>query len=117
MQKVLEFSPWNIRGHPLILKPWDRTMALNELDFSEGTYWIQVHDLPLELMTFQNAVIIGNQLGTFLGTEFDGLPVSPRKNFMRIKVLLPLRNPLIIGFNQPRPNRPPSWVHLKYERL
>jgi hypothetical protein len=90
---------------------------LNELDFSEGVYWIQVHDLPLELMTFQNAQIIGNQLGKFLCTEFDGLPASPRKNFLRIKVLLHFKNPLIIGFNLRRSNRPPSWVHLKYERL
>lgn len=76
-----------------------------------------MHDLPLELMTFQNAEIIGNQLGKFLCAESDGSSVSQRKSLLRIKVLLPLNNPLIIGFNQARTNRPPSWVQLKYERL
>lgn len=68
MQRVQELSQWNIRGHPLTLKAWDSSMSLIELDFSEGVYWIQVHDLPLDLMTSQNAEIIGNQLGKFLGT-------------------------------------------------
>jgi hypothetical protein len=117
MQKIQDLSPWNIRGHPFVLKHWDRSMAMNELDFSECVFWIQVHDLPLELMTHQNAEILRNQLGTFICTEFDGSSVSQRKNFLRIKVLLPLNNPLIIGFNQARSNRHPSWVHLKYERL
>jgi hypothetical protein len=117
LQRIQDLSPWNIRGHPLILKPWDRSMSLNELDFSEAPYWIQVHDLPLELINSQNAEIIGNQLGTFLCTEEAGSGSSQRKNFLRLKVLLPLRNPLITGFNQPRLNRHPSWVQLKYERL
>lgn len=120
MQRVLELSPWNIRGHPLILQPWEKSMSLNELDFTEGVYWVQVHDLPLELMTSQNAEIIGNHLGKCLGTEAvaaDAAGYSMRKNFLRVKVLLPLRNPLITGFNQPRENRHPAWVQLKYERL
>lgn len=117
MQRVQDLSPWNIRGHPLILKPWDTGMSLSELDFSEGIYWIQVHDLPLDLMTPQNAEIIGNHLGKFLCTETEGSTANQRKSFLRIKVLLPLSNPLITGFNQERSNRPPAWVHLKYERL
>jgi hypothetical protein len=117
MQRIQDLSPWNIRGHPLILKHWDLSMSLSELDFSEGVYWIQVHDLPPALMTKQNAVIIGNYLGQFICTESDGPFANQRKNFLRIKVLLPLRNPLITGFNQERLNRPPCWVHLKYERL
>jgi hypothetical protein len=109
--------PWNIRGHPLILKHWDKSMSLVELDFSESIYWVQVHNLPLELMTSQNAAIIGNQLGKFLGTEENGLSAPQRKDFLRIKVLLPLKNPLITGFNQERVDRHPSWIQLKYERL
>ncbi|GLT70751.1 hypothetical protein SLA2020_428110 [Shorea laevis] len=117
MLRIQDLSPWNIRGHPLILKPWNQSMTLGELDFSEGVYWIQFHDLPLELMNSKNAEILGNYLGTFLCTENEGSFASQRKGFLRIKVLLPLNNPLIIGFNQERQDRPPSWVHLKYERL
>ncbi|GLT55227.1 hypothetical protein SLA2020_283680 [Shorea laevis] len=97
MQRVQELSPWNIRGHPLILQPWDKSMSLIDLDFSNGVYWVQVHDLPLELMTTQNAEIIGNQLGSFLCSESDASGNPLRKNFLRIKVLLPLVNPSSLG--------------------
>jgi hypothetical protein len=65
----MELSPWNIRGHPLVLKHWEAGMTLNELDFSKGDYWVQVHDLPLELMNQQNAQIIGDQMGQLLESE------------------------------------------------
>jgi hypothetical protein len=111
MIRVLELSPWNIRGHPLILKYWDPGMTLSELDFSCGEYWIQVHELPLELMTSQNAEILGGQLGTLLEIE------AFRREFLRIKVLIPLHQPLVSGFLQERQGKSPTWVKLKYERL
>jgi hypothetical protein len=86
-------------------------MTLSELDFSTGEYWIQVHELPLELINSQNAEILGGQLGTLLEKE------TFRREFLRIKVLIPLLQPLVSGFYQDRQGKPPSWVQLKYERL
>jgi hypothetical protein len=111
MLHVLELSPWNIRGHPPILKYWDPSMTLSELDFANGEYWIQVHDLPLELMTSLNAEILGGQLGTLLEKE------SFWREFIRIKVLIPLLQPLVSGFLHERQCKLPTWVQLKYERL
>jgi hypothetical protein len=45
MNRVLDLSTWNIKGHPLILKHWELVMTRNELDFSTGEYWVQVHNV------------------------------------------------------------------------
>lgn len=50
-QKIQDLSPWNIKGNPLILKTWEAGSTLIEIDFSKGAYWIQVHGLPIELIT------------------------------------------------------------------
>jgi hypothetical protein len=92
-------------------------MTLNELDFSKGDYWVQVHDLPLELMNQQNAQIIGDQMGQLLESEASENLSQQRKTCLRIKVRIPLNQPLALGFYQKRHNQPPSWVQFRYERL
>jgi hypothetical protein len=54
-KKIQDLSPWNIKGNPLILKPWEAGSTLSEIDFSKGAYWVQVHGPPIELITAQNA--------------------------------------------------------------
>ena len=48
-KKIQDLSPWNIKGNPLILKPWEAGSTLSEIDFSKGAYWVQVHGPPLSL--------------------------------------------------------------------
>jgi hypothetical protein len=60
MRKVLDYTPWNVSGHPLFFKRWDPEAALEEIDFSLGAYWIQIFSLPLDHMTVANTTRIGN---------------------------------------------------------
>ncbi|XP_059440565.1 uncharacterized protein LOC132173020 [Corylus avellana] len=117
LHRVLDYSPWNIKGSPLFLKRWSAEDAIADLDFTKAAYWVQVHNLPLELMTVDNAENIGASLGELL--ELDNVDNSKpaRKGFLRFRVLLNLLNPLNPGFTYNRPPKAPLWVQYMYERL
>ena len=46
LKRVLDYSPWNIKGSPLFLKRWSAKDAIEDLDFTKAAYWVQVHNLP-----------------------------------------------------------------------
>ena len=68
----MEVGPWNIEGYPLILKMWNQNMAVEDIDFSSLPLWIQVHDLPIELLSKENAEEIGAMVGEVLEVDFTG---------------------------------------------
>ncbi|GLT69957.1 hypothetical protein SLA2020_420660 [Shorea laevis] len=41
LSRVLDQSPWNIKGAPLFLKPWKNDDTYEDVDFSTGAFWIQ----------------------------------------------------------------------------
>jgi hypothetical protein len=66
-------------------------------------YWVQVHNLPSELMTVENAKSISASLGELLVVDnADNLRPS-RKGFLRFRVLL---NLLKSSHSQPRFHSP-----------
>jgi hypothetical protein len=117
LHKVLDFSPWNIKGSPLFLKRWSTEEAIEDLDFTKAAYWVQVHNLLLELITVANAENIGASLGVLLEVDNANCSKPARKGFLRFRVLLNLLNPLIPGFTHHRPPKAPLWVQYMYERL
>jgi hypothetical protein len=49
---------------------------------------VQVHNLPLELVTFENANGIGASLGKLLTVDNEDNLKPSRKSFLRIRILL-----------------------------
>jgi hypothetical protein len=117
LHRVLDYSPWNIKGSPLFLKKWSAEEAIKDLDFTKAAYWVQVHNLPLELIIVANAKNIGASVGVLLEVDNANCSKPVRKGFFRFRVLLNLLNPLIPGFTHHRPPMDPLWVRYKYERL
>jgi hypothetical protein len=110
LNRVLEDSPWNIKGSPMFLRKWYGMDAIEDLDFTKANYWVQVHNLPLELVTIDNASSIGASLGELLCIDnVDNMKPS-RKIFLRFHVCLNLLNPLVPGFIHHRPPKAPIWV-------
>ena len=56
-------------------------------------------------------------MGQLLDSEASENLCQQRKTFLRIKVRIPLNQPLASGFSQKRHNQPPTWVQFKYERF
>jgi hypothetical protein len=117
LKRVLENSPWNIKGSPLFLKEWSSSDSIKDIDFSTGAIWVQVHNLPLEMITPENAVSIGSSLGELLEVDNADNQKPLRKSYLRLRVLIKLQCPLISGFTYHRPPKAPVWVQYRYERL
>lgn len=66
LSRVLDNSPWNINGTPLFLKYWDNASTYSNIDFSTSAFWVQVHGLPLDMISEKNAHSIGSCLGDLL---------------------------------------------------
>ncbi|GLT64073.1 hypothetical protein SLA2020_365870 [Shorea laevis] len=117
LHRILDYSPWNIKGAPLFLKYWATDATIEDFDFSKGEYWVQVHGLPLDMMTTDSATAIGASLGDLISIDNADNSKASRKSFLRLRVCINLLNPLLPGFTHHRPLKPSIWVQYKYERL
>jgi hypothetical protein len=76
-----------------------------------------MHGLPLEMITVENAISIAASLGGLVEVDnMDSLKPC-RKSFLRIRVLIPLDEPLATGFLLQRPPKKPAPISYLYERL
>ncbi|GKV39211.1 hypothetical protein SLEP1_g47017 [Rubroshorea leprosula] len=66
---VLENAPWSVGGFLFNVKRWDLRMSLAEIDFSLESYWIQVHGLDFDELTYNSAVTIGSSLEILIKAE------------------------------------------------
>ncbi|KAF3950817.1 hypothetical protein CMV_023477 [Castanea mollissima] len=116
-RRIVELGPWNIEGFPLILKQWNQNMVVEDLDFSSLPIWIQVHNLPIEYMSKENAVEIGALVGEVLDVDFTGNGEVCMSKFLRVKVEVKVDDPLQSGFYLDTSPQPDLWVQFKYERV
>jgi hypothetical protein len=115
--RVLNNSHWNINGTPLFLKPWENDETFEEVDFTKAAIWVQVHGLPLDRMNATNASIIAESLGGLVQFDNSDNLKPSRKSFLRIRVLLPLNEPLPTSFLLQRASKLPTKIRYQYERL
>lgn len=115
--RILEKAPWNILGQVLILKQWNPQISVHEIDFTHAPYWIQIHGMPLEFFSKQNAAHTGSKIGEVIDVEDPFHGTTIKRSFLRVRVLLNTKNPLPAGFWIPRLHFPKIWVQLRYEKL
>ncbi|KAI9128846.1 hypothetical protein K1719_000329 [Acacia pycnantha] len=101
----------------MIKKGWDDYMILSEVDFDWCPLWIQFHGLPHAAFHCENAIILGNTMGRLVMYESPRLQNKLSQTFIRTKVNINIREPLLTGFWVPRPQRKSIWVSIRYERL
>ncbi|MBA0646359.1 hypothetical protein Goklo_014332, partial [Gossypium klotzschianum] len=78
-------------------------------------FWVQIHDLPIELFSENLAIQLGNFIGVFL--EYDGSNLGKENcNYMRVRVQIDIRKPLKRK-KQVMCGGMRSYVKFKYERL
>ncbi|KAI9095352.1 hypothetical protein K1719_026386 [Acacia pycnantha] len=78
---------------------------------------VQFHGLPHGVFDSDNAVRLGNAIGRTVLFEAPRVHDRLSRTFIRIIVLVNILEPLTTGFWVPRPQREPSWVTVRYERL
>ena len=104
---------WNIEGFPLILKQWHQNMSVEDMDFSSIPLWVQVHGLPIEYMSKENAEEIRALVAEVLEVDFTGSGGVCMSKFLRVKV----EDPLMSGFFLDRSTQSNLWIRFKYERI
>ncbi|KAI3449766.1 hypothetical protein Pfo_006431 [Paulownia fortunei] len=118
LANVLKNRPWTILGGLLMLTACTSGEVPHELKFSYSAFWVQAHGLPLNYLTLQNGSKIGRLLGILVYTERQICcgKISWRK-FLRLRVILDVRKPILTGFWLKRSGLPNIWIDFKYEKL
>ncbi|TYJ48923.1 hypothetical protein E1A91_A01G098200v1 [Gossypium mustelinum] len=116
-EQILEDGPWSVMGYCICLHRWQPGFTLDELDFSQVAYWVQVHGLSLDQMSPKNAKKVGDQIGKVLEIEDPISSHGIRRGFFRIRVLIDVSKPLPSGFWASRAGKSNIWVSFKYEHL
>lgn len=76
-----------------------------------------MHGLPLEAFNLKNVCRMGRKFGKVIAIEDPKSHGRFLRNFVRVKVMVEVKKPLITGFHVSRPNLPVIWLSAKYERL
>ena len=64
LERVLEYEPWSFdRNLVVFQRTVDAESALS-LDYSSTTFWMQIHNIPPNLVTQETGESIGNMLGS-----------------------------------------------------
>lgn len=80
-------------GHTMVLRKWDSSKALEEIDFSFTPFWVQVHGLLLGLLNVKSGEKIAPLLGELVRIE-DPEKEGRIAKCLRIRIWLNLNNPL-----------------------
>lgn len=117
MQEIMQKQPWFILNHMLSLQILTHDILITEVEFSKVPFWVQLHGLPLGVMTEQNAFTIASQIGEPLEVEDSKIEGCMLRSFIRVRVMVNVLKPLLTGCWIPRENLPRIWVVFKYEKL
>ncbi|GJT90720.1 uridine kinase-like protein [Tanacetum coccineum] len=109
---VLRGSPYFVMGNYVVLMAWDLDKTLDEMEFSKGEFWVQVHDLPLGMLTSECASKFAEKIGRLVEVGCFG-----EHEFLRFRVEVDVTKALVPGFFVPRKDGRETWAQLKYEGL
>jgi hypothetical protein len=116
-RRAIEDGPWDFGGDLMIVRDFDDTSLLEELEFVATPMWIRVFGLPIGLMTTETGEEIGNRVGKTIEVDTDEGGSAIGK-FLRIKILFDIRKPLMRGVTmEVGPNGKTRWCPLQYEFL
>lgn len=89
----------------MVLKTWPLGLSIQEVRLNTSIFWVQVHGLPLEMLTNQNVERIGNVLGDLKEVDRASIFGIALKRYLRIRVEMDIEKPLPEGFDLNRLGR------------
>ena len=91
--KVLEHEPWTYDKHLVVFEKVIANVPISSLAFQFTTFWIQIHELPVQCLNQETRDAIGRSLGTpllMIDTESEG----GKGNYLRVRVRIDITKPL-----------------------
>ena len=89
---------------------------MQEISFDHTTFWFQFHGLPPTFLHKDSARNIGNLVGVVEEISINNKTVVAQ-HFLRVRIDIPVANPIPAGFFQNRGNGKEVWIQFKIERL
>jgi hypothetical protein len=115
-RKALEEKSWMFSNELLVITDLDEARSIDDIEFNTIPIWIRVTKIPIGLMNKAVAEAIGNKVGEFFEVEEDNSEVMVGK-FLRIKIKLDVRRPLMRGVMLCVGNNEEKWCPIIYEYL
>lgn len=116
--KILEGRSWSVEGMAILIQKWESGMTGEAFNCKKINVWTQLYGLPFELRNAKDVEILAGYAGKVKGHKGDSeVTQSSGIEFMRVKLELDVTKAILPGLFLTRPNRNPTWVSMKYERL
>ncbi|KAL2904606.1 Gag polyprotein [Bienertia sinuspersici] len=112
---VINGMPWFFDNQLLLLKEVRGDEQLSKVIFRQTSVWVRVYDLPFVKRNANFASCIGENMGGFV--EVDESDPLGLDNFLRIKVMIDVGEPLRRGMKISTSTSGSKWVDIIYERL
>lgn len=116
MLAVIQNSPFSIAGGMLAVRRWGAGIVLNRIVVEKVMIGVRFHDLPPECYNKKAAKKIVDWVGERVDVELYVVP-AVNIRYMRARIMVNPRNPLIPGFYIRMPNGHRFWVQCRYERM
>ena len=89
-------GPWSFDKYLLGLSKLEKNEAVKNARFDRVSFWVQIHNLPIQHMNKENAEAIGNSVG--LVKQVDASPMGDyRGKCLRVRVNMDMGQPLCRG--------------------
>lgn len=93
LDRVLEQEPWTYDKHLIIFERVMENIPISTLSFRFSSFWVQIHDLLVHLLTLDTRDSIGSSLGTLLNmTDSEG--ERSEGSYLRVRVHIYISKPL-----------------------
>ncbi|KAK9983959.1 hypothetical protein SO802_033484 [Lithocarpus litseifolius] len=116
LEWVEKSGPWNFDNNLLLLCRWRKGLTSKNISFSHSPFWVQIWGLPFENMTEDIGKDIGSKIGRVLEVDKRAMQADLAK-FLRIRVDVPIVEPLRRGGFVKNDEGGRFWVDFRYERL
>uniref|UniRef100_A0A2N9GDB5 Reverse transcriptase domain-containing protein n=1 Tax=Fagus sylvatica TaxID=28930 RepID=A0A2N9GDB5_FAGSY len=115
-ERVMLGEPWAYDKYLIILQRIEEDEAIEEVIFTETSFWVQLHGIPVRRMNQEVANILGSSLGKIAHIS-GGAAAVDGGQAMRIRVSIDITKPLCRGRKAVLEQGRETWISFKYERL
>ncbi|KAJ4847365.1 hypothetical protein Tsubulata_018007 [Turnera subulata] len=116
-KKVLKGKPWLVSNLHLCLKGWFPDMIPSQVSFRQILFWVQIHDIPTNLLSHEKIAKIGSVFPVFYCYEPSLEAMLGWQGFIRARIEVLSDMPLLPGVACLDQNGNKIWIRFKYERL
>lgn len=111
----MDRKAWLFESALLSLKPFDGYTPASKTVFSRESFWVHLHDLPIDCMNEDMGTLIGNTIELVKGCDIQS-DESKWGKVLRVLIELDLYKPISRGRTL-NIKGVKTWVPLTYEKL